>query len=102
MTVFAGAVDVLFADPNLSLAATFTPQVGTAKTVRVIWGKPDEVWHGLQTGTVAPERIADVRVSDITAPAEGDSLAIAGTTYTIDGVPRKDTEGLVWRLGLKA
>ena len=96
-TVFSAAIDVLFTDPNLSVAATFSP----GGAARIVWSKPDEVWHGLGTGTVAPKRVAEVRVSEIAAPSEGDTVAIDGTTYTIDGVPRRDIDGLVWKFGLK-
>lgn len=102
MTAFAGAVDVLFTDPHLSVAATFTPAGGAAVLIRAIWSKADEVAHLMQTGAVAPTLIADIRVADVAAPVEGDALAIEGTTYTVDGVPRKDRDGLIWTLGLRA
>lgn len=102
MTAFAAAADALFVDPHLSVAATYTPAAGSPLDVRVIWSKPDEVWHGLQTGLVAPKLVADLRVSDVADPAEGDTIEIEGVTYTVDGAPMRDRERLVWKLGLKA
>lgn len=101
MTAFTAAIDALFGDPHLSVAATYTPAAGSPVAVRVIWSKSDEVWHGLQTGLVAPKLVADLRVSDVADPAEDDTIEIGGTTYTVDGAPRRDREGLVWKLGLK-
>lgn len=101
MTVFAAAVDVLFTDPNMSVEAIYTPAAGSPVTVRAIWSRPDDSWSALGAGVTSPKRICDIRMSELADAAEGDTVEIGGETFTVDGEPRRDSDRLVWRLGLK-
>ena len=99
MTAFAAAIDVLFADPNLGLDAVY--RVGGADLgvpVRVIVRQPDRVGQFGDTRLLAETTVFDVRVSEVAAPAEGDSFEVGGTVYVIQGEPIRDAERLVWTI----
>lgn len=98
-TVFAAAIDALFADPNLGFDAVY--RVGGAEPgmpVRVIVRRPDRVGDFGETRIVAETLLIDVRVSEVAAPADGDTIEVDGTVYFIQGGPIGDTERLVWTI----
>ncbi|MGZ8337325.1 MAG: head-tail joining protein, partial [Allosphingosinicella sp.] len=86
MTAIAAAVDVLFADPNLGTDAVY--RAGGADPgvpVRAIVRQPDRIGTFGETRIVAGTVVIDVRVSDVSAPAEGDTIEADGTVYVIQG-----------------
>ena len=97
MTVFAAAIDVLFADPNLGMDAVY--RAGGADPgvpVRVIVRQPDRIGAFGETRIVTGTLVIDIRVSEIAAPAEGDTIEVDGTVYVIQGEPIRDAERLIW------
>ncbi len=99
MTIFAAAFDVLFADPNLGLDAIY--RVGGTDPgvlVRVIVRQPDRIGEFGNTRIVAETLTIDVRVDDVAAPADGDTIEVNGTVYVIQGEPIRDVERLVWTI----
>ena len=44
----------------------------------------------------------DIRTSELAVPAEGDSIAMGGTIYVIQGEPIRDAERLVWTIEARA
>ncbi len=98
MTAFAVAINTLFADPNIGAAATYTPDGGSAVSCRVIWRANDANFDPYATGMVNPVKLAEVRKSEVASPAEGDTLTVAGSTYTVAAVREPDPLGLTWRL----
>lgn len=97
MTAFAAAVDDLFADPNLARDTLWRAGgSGPAVPVRVIARRPDRIAEFGETRVVVPAAMFDVRVSEIPAIAEGDTLEIDGAVFAVQGEPLKDAEGLVW------
>ena len=99
MTVFAAAIDALFADPNLGTDAVF--RAGGADPgmpVRVIVRQPDRIGTFGETRIATETTIVDIRASDIAAPAEGDTIEIDGTVYIIQGEPIRDAERLIWTI----
>ena len=99
MTAFAAAIDVLFADPNLGIDAVY--RAGGADPgapVRAIVRQPDRVGDFGQTRIVTGTVVIDVRISDVAAPAEGDTIEADGTVYVIHGEPIRDVERLVWTI----
>jgi hypothetical protein len=99
MSVFAAAVDALFADPNLGAAAVF--RAGAADPgmpVRLIVRQPDRIGNFGETRIAAATLVIDVRVSEVAAPAEGDTIEMSGTVYVIQGEPIRDAERLVWTI----
>ncbi|MCP5364105.1 MAG: hypothetical protein H6905_02535 [Hyphomicrobiales bacterium] len=99
MTAFALAFDTLFADPNLGRIAVY--RVGGAGSdipVRIILRRTDEIGNFGETRIIAETVVIDVPVSEIAAPAEGDTFTIGGETFVVQGEPVRDAERLVWTL----
>ncbi len=99
MTAFATAIDALFADPNLGLDAVYRAG-GTdpGVPVRVILRRPDRIGTFGETRLATETLVIDVRVSDIAAPADGDTIELDGAVYVIQGEPIRDAERLVWTI----
>ncbi|MCA6305663.1 MAG: hypothetical protein IM628_12730 [Phenylobacterium sp.] len=98
---FAPMIDILFADPAMAVDATHVPQGGGAGTaVRAILARPDAVFPGVDAGVRSPSLVAEVRVAELPAPSEGDTLAVGATQWRIDALSRPDPERLLWRLEL--
>lgn len=98
-TVFTAAIDELFADPNIGVDAVF--RAGGADPgvpVRVILRRPDRVGEFGETRIVAETLIIDVRVSEVAAPADGDTVEVDSTVYVIQGEAIRDVERLVWTI----
>jgi hypothetical protein len=99
MTVFASAIDVLFADPNLGRDATYRAAgADPGVPVRVILRRPDRVGEFGETRIVTETLLIDVRVSDVATPADGDAFDIGGETFVVQGEPIRDGERLVWTI----
>jgi hypothetical protein len=99
MTAFASAIDTLFADPNLGLDAVY--RAGGADPgvpVRVILRRPDRISEFGETRIVAGTLLIDVRVGEVAAPADGDTIELDGVVYVVQGEPIRDAERLVWTI----
>jgi hypothetical protein len=102
-SAFTTAIDVLFADPNLGTAAVW--RAGGADPgipVRVIVRQPDRIGNFGETRIAAATLVIDVRVSEVAAPAEGDTIEIDGSVYIIQGEPIRDAERLIWTIEARA
>jgi hypothetical protein len=98
-SAFAAAIDTLFADPNLGTDAVF--RAGGADPgmpVRVIVRQPDRIGNFGETRIAAATLVIDVRVREVAAPAEGDTIEMNGAVYVIQGEPIRDAERLVWTI----
>ena len=103
MTAFTAAIDALFADPNLGVNAIYRAGgSGEAITLRAIVRQPDRVGTYGETRIATETTIIDIRTSEVAAPAEGDTIEMAGTVYVIQGAPIRDGERLVWTLEARA
>ncbi len=101
MSPFAAMLDQLFEHPAMAVAATHTPGGGGAGTaVRAVLARPDQVFPGYDAGARSVSLVAEVRVSELPAPAEGDTLTVGVTAYRIDALSRPDPDRLIWRLEL--
>jgi hypothetical protein len=100
MNAFTAAIDALFTDPNLSVDAIYCAGGGEAPgtTVRAIVRQPDRIGNFGGTRIAAATLVIDVRVSEVAAPAEGDTIEMSGTVYVIQGEPIRDAERLVWTI----
>ena len=97
MTVFAAAIDDLFADPNLARDALWRAGgSGPAAPVRVVARRPDRIAEFGETRVAVPTAVFDLRIAEAPSLAEGDALEIDGTVFAVQGEPLKDAEGLVW------
>jgi hypothetical protein len=99
MTVFAAAMDTLFADPNLACDAVYRPGgADPGIAVRVIVRRPDRIGDLGDTRIASETATFDVRTAEIAGPAEGDTLDVEGATYVIQGTPVRDAERLIWAI----
>ena len=88
VTAFTAAIDALFADPNLATDAVY--RAGGADPgvpVRAIIRRPDRIGDFGETRIVTETTTFDIRVSEIAAPAEGDTIEVDSVTYVIQGEP---------------
>jgi hypothetical protein len=98
-TAFAAAIDALFADPNLGIDAVY--RAGGADPgvpVRVILRRPDRIDVFGETRIATETLVIEVRVSDVAAPASGDTIELDGAVYVIQGEPIRNAERLVWTI----
>ncbi len=99
---FEQAMAGIFADPNMSQQAVYTPAIGEPKTVRLIARRPDEVIGFGETRIHAETTLFDVKTSDIPDPRPGECLNVGGANYVIQGEPeRRDPDRLVWTLDVR-
>lgn len=96
-TVFAAAIDALFADPHLGIDTVYRAGGGDPGIpVRVILRRPDRVGEFGESRIVAKTVVIDVRVSEVAAPGDGDTIEVGGTLYVIQGAPIREAEQLIW------
>ncbi len=95
--IAARAVDTGFG--TFGAPGSYTPSGGPAADVTVILKTPEGNLSGFDTGAWRPGRVADVRASEVAAPAEGDVLEVGGESFIVRGA-RADAERLVWTLDL--
>ncbi len=103
MDAFAAATDALFADPNIAREAIWRAGgVDPGILVRVITRRPDEVAGFGDSRAILSTLLIDVRRSDVTAPASGDTVEIPGPDpgtseiFQIIATPTLDSLRLVW------
>lgn len=101
MSAFAAAVDVLFADINLAVEATFVPESGMPIAVRAIVRRPDRVVMFGDARLTSDSTMFDLRISEVADPRPGDSLDVAGVSYILFGEPVRDAERLVWTVSAR-
>lgn len=99
MSVFASAIDDLYTDPNLGVAAEYAPLAGSVYPVRVMRSQPMAAFPALGTRAVLESVRLTLRRSEVGNPVAGDRLTLSGITYRIDGV-EPDPEALEWRLAV--
>jgi hypothetical protein len=98
MTVFARAIDDLFADPNLAVDAVYLPEGGEPVPVRLIARRPDRVLEFGEARLHAETAVFDVRTSQGPNPRPGDRLDVGEEMFVIQGEPIRDSARLVWTL----
>ena len=102
MTAFVASINAIFANPHMSVAADY--RVGGADPaipVRVIKVSPSVVNEWSRASFVQASHLFDVRVSEVPAPAVGDTITIGLATYSVREEPMLDSEGLCWKLGMR-
>ena len=102
MNAFATAMNVIFADANMAVDATwFAVGTGPGVAVRVIRKSPDEITP-FGAGRILSETTQlDVRVADVPNPASGDLIRIGAEDILIQGEPKLDRERLIWTLNTR-
>ncbi|MFN8818374.1 MAG: hypothetical protein ACK5WY_00020, partial [Holosporaceae bacterium] len=74
MTAFSSAIQTLFNDQNLAVNATFIPQIGVSKAVRVMTRAPDVYQNIGQSVIETPSLVLEVQVADCPIVSQGDQF----------------------------
>lgn len=102
MTVFAAAIDRIFADPSMAVAAVWiSATTSEERTIRVICRAPDPITEFGAARILSDTTMIDVRMIDLETPRSGDMIVIASDSFVIQGEPQRDREHLVWTLDLR-
>lgn len=101
MTVFAQALEAIFADPNISMEAIYTAEGGASKLVRIVARRADAVASFGEARLWSEATRVDLRVADVTEPRPGDRVAIGDEAFLVQGEPVRDSERLLWTLDLR-
>ena len=102
MSIFAEALDDLFADPHLARDAAWRAG-GTAPpaTVRIVLRQPDRIGGFGETRLLADTTVVEVRTIEVPVLAASDTIEIDGDLYHVQGEPVRDSEQLVWTAELR-
>ena len=102
MTVFAAAVDHIYANPSMATAAVWiSGTTSEERPIRVVRRAPDRTTEFGAGRFVSDSTMMDVRVSDLPDPRPGDLIVIGTDSFTIQGEPVRDRERLIWTLDLR-
>ena len=102
MNAFATAINVIFADANMAVAALwFAGGTGPGVAVRVIRKSPDEITPFGAARILSETTVLDARVADMPTPAAGDLIRIGLEDLLIQGEPKLDRERLIWTLNMR-
>ena len=102
MNAFATAMNVIFADANMAVAALwFAGGTGPGVTVRVIRQSPDEITPFGAARILSETTLLEARVADMPTPAPGDLIRLGLEDFLIQGEPKLDRERLIWTLNMR-
>ena len=95
MSIFSLVVDRNFF--IMGEPAIYTPVSGPSKSIKVMPRRPDEIIGFGDTSIATNTALFDIRVSEIAAPQEGDTLLFKEITYVVQGSPTyQDGDRLIW------
>ena len=101
MTVFAAAMDRIYANPSMAAAALWiSATTSEERPIHVIRRAPDRITDFGAGRFVSDTMTVDVRLSDLPDPRPGDLVVIGTDSFTIQGEPLRDRERLIWTLDL--
>ena len=101
MSVFATMVDRLFADPSVGRDAVYIAEGGTARIVRIVARRADEITNFGDARLWSESTRVDLRVAEVAQPRPGDRIEIDSEAFLIQGEPVRDRERLIWTLDLR-
>jgi hypothetical protein len=101
MTVFAAAIDNLFADPSIAFEATYIAAGGAPQLIRVVMRRADEVTGFGDARLWSETTRIDLRVAEVPQPRPGDRIELGDEAFLIQGEPVRDRERLIWTVDLR-
>ncbi len=102
MTVFTAAMDRIYSNPSMAVAALWmSATTSEERTIPVIRRAPDRITEFGAGRFVSDTMIVDVRVYDLPDPRPGDLIVIGADSFTVQGEPMRDREQLIWSLSLQ-
>ncbi|WP_068316968.1 head-tail joining protein [Aliiruegeria sabulilitoris] len=103
MSIFAAAIDALFADPHMAQDALWRAGGGGGGVaIRVMRRATDDTASFNGGRFVVDTVLFDLRVSEAPELAAGDTLEVAGEVFEIAGEPVRDRERFVWQAEARA
>lgn len=100
---FGAAIDAMFRDRHMASDALYRAGgAGDGDPVRVIKRAPDRITNFSDGRYVSDSVLIDVRLSQVSALAPGDTFEISGVIYEVRGEPVRDSERLVWAAEARA
>ena len=100
-SVFASAMDALFADTNIGAEAIYTSDGGAPVLVRAVARRADAVTEFGDARLWSETTRIDLRVAEVPNPRPGDRIEIDTEGFLIHGEPVRDRERLVWTVDLR-
>jgi hypothetical protein len=95
--IFAAAIDDLFADPAIAIDGLWRAGgADPALPVRVIARLGDRITDFGDARFASSTAVLEVRVSEVPAPASGDTVETGGRLLIVQGEPLADALRLVW------
>ena len=102
MNIFATAVDRIYANPSMAVAALWISATTSEETpIRVIRRAPDRITEFGAGRFVSDTMMVDVPVADLPGPRPNDLIVIGADSFTIQGEPVRDRERLICSLDLR-
>ena len=102
MSVFAAALDRIYANSSMAVAAVWiSATTSQERTIRVISRAPDRITEFGAGRFVSDSMMVDVRLSDLPEPRSGDLIVIGVDSFTIQDEPLRDRERLIWTIDLR-
>jgi hypothetical protein len=102
MNAFATAMNVIFADRNMTVDAIwFAGATGPGVAIRVIRKSPDEITPFGAGRILSETTMLDARIVDMPTPAPGDMIRIGTEDFILQGEPKLDRERLIWTLNTR-
>ena len=101
MNAFSAAMDRIFAHPDMAISAVWIAG-GTSeeRPVRLIRRAPDRITEFGSARILSETLTADIRISELTDPRQGDLIVIGAESHVIQGEPIRDRDRLIWTLDL--
>ncbi|CUW39678.1 conserved protein of unknown function [Magnetospirillum sp. XM-1] len=69
---------------------------GAGVAIAVLPARADRSVSLFGQDSVTDAAVFKVRVAEVQAPAEGDTITVDGTLYTVQGVPKRDDSRAIW------
>ena len=102
MTVFAAAMDRIYANTSMAAAAVWiSATTSEERPIRVIRRAPDRITEFGAGRFFSDTMMVDVRLSDLPDPRTGDLIVIGTDSFTVQGEPVRDRDRLIWSLDLR-
>ena len=102
MDVFATAMDRIYTNPSMAVAALWISATTSEETpIRVMRRAAERITEFGAARFVSDTMMVDVRVSDLPDPRPGDLIVIGADSFTIQGEPVRDRERLIFALDLR-
>ncbi|MBC9248607.1 hypothetical protein H4P12_18270 [Paracoccus sp. 11-3] len=101
MNAFSASMDLIFGHPDMGTSAVWIA-AGTSeeRQIRLIRRAPDRITEFGSARILSDTLTADIRISDLGDPRQGDLIVIGAESFAMQGEPMRDRDRLVWTVDL--